>query len=545
VALNVLGLFLLVRWAFGASRRWALLGAFVMAVTPNPMHAAAAQGFMPQTFGTAALMLGLALLGRSIRAQVVERHEAVLLGLSWAFLLSVYIELLPILGVATAAVGLRTLLLTPWRRAKTSAKTSAKTRPQPSLRTLTTALAVAVLAGNVEFVRAASAIPTQLGAVVGRNIPWDWPEFWAFAMGISNAGLERLEMTTRTVAWAALTVVASVLLLLGQLRSVASQRGLAVLVAFYGLLALGAYYAVGVRDPWTGLPGHTWSVYKAAQWAFPLALAFQCAGVAVLADWRGSSSARRWIPVVVIAVVVPLVLEPQYRLARSRVLRMQSVTQSDRPFEAYRQLHELVASWQPSRIYLIDPRGEVWPRGMVAYFLHDWPTIYVDEDASPTIVESTSARPLLLQTTLPVYGCSAMLPGGVALIEDDLAVVGARGPDGTRILGNRASLPIQAGTTTLRLWSLRPGVARVSGRVTVSSGGSRGVEGRLRLVTASGQGSEVSTGDGPFAVEISVPAGESELRLEAARRLELADLKIGFAKPAGAADGCEPANLPG
>ena len=522
VALNVLGLFLLIRWGLGTARLFALLGAFAIAVTPNPMHSAAAHGFLPQTFGTAALMFGLALLGWSAQTPSPDRRHAILLGLSWAFLLSVYVELLPILGLATAAVALGAF----FRRAEAG--------PRTFLRILAMALAVAVLAGNVEILRASSAMPSQVGAVVGGNIAWSWPEFWSFAMGTRIGGFERMRMD-RSVGWAVLTVVATVLLILGlSRRAISPGRAPAVVAALGGLLALGAYFALAVRDPWTGLTGHTWSVFKVAQWGFPVALALQSAGLEVISRAR-----RGWIAVGVMALILPLALPAQVGLARDRAEMMQEMARSDHPFEAYRQLAAIVDDRQPSRIYLIDPSGESWPRGLIAYFLGDWPVAYDDDGTAPTGGDPGAAPPLILLTAPPTYGCFEMLPGGVALVEDAPVIVAVRGPGGSRITGRRASLQLQGGRTTLRLWAPRPGVARITAHGSVRSDGSRDIESRLRFETPTGHAGEVSIGDGEVVIDVPVRTGAGDLHLVAARRLELADLEIGFSDAAGGTQACE------
>jgi hypothetical protein len=446
--------------------------------------------------------------------------------------------MVPVLGLATAAVGARALIR------------SGKIAARPSLETLLWALGAAVLASNVEVVRAATAIPRQVDATVGRNIPWSWPELWSFALGTRYGGFERIQ-TDRSVAWAALTIVATGLLMVGLLRPVAAGRSLPLGVALGGLLALGMYFAVAVRDPWTGLSGHTWSLFKIGQWAFPLALGFESAGLALIAGGRSRGRSRpprrrwtrpswlrpSWIAIGMVALVVPLALPAQVSLARARAGTMRAATLSDQPFEAYRQLRDSVARLQPSRIYLIDPRGELWPRGMVAYYLSDWPIVLVDERTALR-EQGAGARQLSLLVTQPVAGCVERLPAGVGLLEPGPVIVAVRWPDGTRETGREGSLRLPGGKTTLRVWSPRAGLAWISGRGTANAGGSRVSESRLRFETDAGQTGEVGVGEAPFTLEMEVPVGGSDLKLEAARRVELTDLTIGFADAAGASERC-------
>jgi hypothetical protein len=69
-----------------------------------------------------------------------------------------------------------------------------------------------------------------------------------------------------------------------------------------GLVALAAlYFALAVKDPWSGERGHTWNLFKLAQWGWPFALLLAALGVRRLAPARPP-----WRAIVLaLAVVLP------------------------------------------------------------------------------------------------------------------------------------------------------------------------------------------------------------------------------------------------
>src|SRR5262249_9801692 len=88
-----------------------------------------------------------------------------------------------------------------------------------------------------------------------------------------------------------------VLALLG--TAVAGRRPACPLLTALALLAgLVAFYSLFVEDPWTGRRGHSWNVFKAVQWAFPLVVLLVATG----ADWLRRRTRAHW-PVTLSAVM--------------------------------------------------------------------------------------------------------------------------------------------------------------------------------------------------------------------------------------------------
>src|SRR4029453_16680439 len=84
-------------------------------------------------------------------------------------------------------------------------------------------------------------------------------------------------------------------------------RPLAAAAALVALAAL--YFALAVKDPWSGERGHTWNLFKLAQWGWPFALllgalaarrlaprrpAWRAAGLALALAVPGSQVVVHW-----------------------------------------------------------------------------------------------------------------------------------------------------------------------------------------------------------------------------------------------------------
>jgi hypothetical protein len=123
-------------------------------------------------FGTAYLLFALALLSRLVAPADWVPRRGLVVGLVVAALLTVYSELLPVLGLVGAAY-LAVCLFRGYRAGRLAA-----------LARLGAATAGALaVAGNVEWFRLLTGIRVQLHANPGFPIPWSVGEFWAFAMG--------------------------------------------------------------------------------------------------------------------------------------------------------------------------------------------------------------------------------------------------------------------------------------------------------------------------------------------------------------------------
>jgi hypothetical protein len=492
VALNVLGLFLLARWGLGLALASALLGAGLMAIAPSAMHTAAAGGFLPQTYGTAALSFSLAALARAAQSTTFDRARGGLLGIAAAFLISAYSELFPFF-VISAGVTLGWLAL---RRGRSAGS---------AYLTCLAAAGIWLLLANIEVARALRAIPIQMGAMVGSPVRWPPLEFWAFALGVRLGG--RMLIQLPPPPWlTGLTIVASLALMAGLVKAARRGNSYPTLAALLAFAALAGYYAFIARDPWSGATGHTWSLYKLAQWAFPILLALQCAGLDWLMRRRYGSLALGGAA----ALALMPALSAQVTLARDRVETMQQRARSNHPLQAYRELALAVDGYQPDLVYLVDKRGSAWPRVLLTYFLFprpvasDWrATAYLGPSrlANREVAFARPERPLYLVVGQPRFGCYQDLPGGVARVESDLTVLSAQSQSRVERRGAKQLYWLDQAGLTLHVWSAREASARLVLRVT--PGTVRG-QPRLAVRTVAGYEGEVRSGDFS-ALEAEVP----------------------------------------
>ena len=103
-------------------------------------------------------------------------------------------------------------------------------------------------------------------------------------------------------------------------------RGVAA-VASLLVVAIG-YYALFVRDPWSGRIGHTWNVLKLMQWAFPLVFLLQVAALQRLL--RPRTRGRRLA--LATGFLVPLsLLGVHWAWSESLGRDMRDVIRTDRP----------------------------------------------------------------------------------------------------------------------------------------------------------------------------------------------------------------------
>jgi hypothetical protein len=129
-------------------------------------------------------------------------------------------------------------------------------------------------------------------SVPGGHIPWSAADFFQFALG--TRVLAPGWINVETPPWSAinrwLTPLYGVVALAG-LWYAARRPRLRPLAATAGLVALAAaYFALAVKDPWSGRLGHTWNLFKLAQWGWPFVLLLAVLAVRHLAPrktpWR-------------------------------------------------------------------------------------------------------------------------------------------------------------------------------------------------------------------------------------------------------------------
>jgi hypothetical protein len=269
-AVSAFGLALLASMIWLGARQLLRLGpagagavALAFAAVPHPLYWGHHNGFLQQGYALPLVVFGLVLLARCAPPARWRAGAAALLALPFAFLLSVYLPLAPVLGVA-AVVAFVPVALRARRRARLGRLTGFAAG---------IGLCVALYAGR-DLVSALSPLHRFATSVAGGHVPWTAPEFFQFALGtrVLAPGWVNVELAPWSLLNRALAPLYGILVALG--LWLAARRGRTrPLAAAAGLILVGAaWFALAVKDPWSGRLGHTWNVFKLAQWEWPFAL---------------------------------------------------------------------------------------------------------------------------------------------------------------------------------------------------------------------------------------------------------------------------------
>jgi hypothetical protein len=284
------------RFLFRLPGAWISGGLLAFAALPHSGYWAHHNGFLSQPLGLAGLLFGIALASRTLQAREQTLSAACLIGLVTAFLLTVYVPVLPFFGVAAAyTTGLILYRARP------------RGRLWPALRFVVASLLSFALFGFCDLVALFRGLPTLASLPTGYHIALQGLTELAFSMGAlalyAHAALV-IGRAALLLSWLT-AVVASGLALWGAVRGVPGRaRGLLVVVGLFA--ASGAYFSSWARDPWTQQLGNTWSIFKLEQWVYPLIFLLQCAGLFAL-----RRRARWVVPAVAFLVVT---LAGQHRL---------------------------------------------------------------------------------------------------------------------------------------------------------------------------------------------------------------------------------------
>jgi hypothetical protein len=352
VSLNVLGIFLLARWAFGVPRLIASLGACLVALLFNPLATSASYGFMHQLYGTAGLVFTLALAARAT-APRGPWSVMLLVSFSASCWLTTYNEMVPLVGLVLLGWGLVVLAR------------AVRSRSWASLGGWVIAGILLALLTTHELVRLTDRI-TVLGLVTGSPRPYSLLQFWAFAMG---GGMVQFYLPLE-VSWP-ITVLASIALALAFLR-LFRLRSAVVFLLFVACLGLACYFRLAVDDPWSHERGHTWNLFKACKWAYPLAAVLQIAG---LRELLLRASRPGWILAALCLATATWALPQYHRSAQQSSAGLRHLARSETPLaEGRALLHALRGQGgarPPCWIYLINdhPGGWSWNRGLIGLWL--------------------------------------------------------------------------------------------------------------------------------------------------------------------------------
>ncbi len=292
LVLLVSTLWLATRQLLRLGRAWAGIVALVVAAVPHALYWGHHNGFLQQGYALPLVVFGLVVLARTSASARWHAGNAVLLALPFAFLVSVYLPLVPLFAFAAATAFAPVLL---------------RARRRGQLRRLATFVAaIAACVALLSTRDLASALLPLHGfatSVAGGHIPWSAADFLEFALGtrVLAPGWVNVDVAPWSAINRALTAVYAALVVAG-LWLAARRPRTRPLAAAAGLVGLGAlYFALAVKDPWSGERGHTWNLFKLAQWGWPFAYL-----LAVLAARRLAPQRPSWrVVALALAALLP------------------------------------------------------------------------------------------------------------------------------------------------------------------------------------------------------------------------------------------------
>jgi len=423
MVLASLALFFVARYALGLSRGWAAVSTIAFALIPHPIYFGHHNGFLSQTWATAALLFLLGLLARIPRTVQWRAPEAVTVALALAFLYVVY---LPFFPLGLAAVGGWLLMVLKRGRWQDRA-------PQALafLGVVALSLGFLVLFDSDPLVKGLSFLSrVSVGWQVALQ-PWGFVEF-----GLGTRAIDFRSNTHSSLILEALRgpVTLAGLAVLPFGIALAARRPRAwplgcVLATFFGGVV---YQAVLRDDQWTGSRGNRWAVFKLLQWQFPLVLLVLALGGQGLLRWwrrrlhpRGRQAAR---PMFRLAVGVSLAflagaafLPVHVSWSRFLAGTQAMLIDDDQPLVAIERLQAELAKLPPGGLLLLEEPGRRWFGIHLA--LLAWPRPVIGDWAGSAYMAEAAAVPGAYRravdqppgTWISVACNGADLPGGEAL----------------------------------------------------------------------------------------------------------------------------------
>ena len=296
---SAFGLCLLTATLWLAARQLLRLGtlaagatALAFAAIPHALYWGHHNGFLQQGYALPMVVFGLVLVARAQPPARWRPSTALLLALPVAFLVSVYLPLAPLLAFGVA-VGFLPALARARRRGEAR---------ELLLFAGAAGLAVFAFAGR-DVVGALSPLHRFATSVAGGHIPWGAADFARFALGtrVLAAGWTNVEVAPWSEINGWLTPAYGSLAAAGLLLAARRPRTRPLGAAAALLLVAASYYALAAKDPWSGTTGHTWNLFKLAQWIWPFVLL-----LGALAVRNASALAGRARPVAVaLALALP------------------------------------------------------------------------------------------------------------------------------------------------------------------------------------------------------------------------------------------------
>lgn len=458
LVLAALALAFLARWALRLSLAASFLTGWLFALVPSPDHWGHHHGFLQQTLALPVLLLSVAVLSRPAALVRAGATSALLVALLLASLVLVYLPFVPLFLAAA--------LLPAWIAARRSSRARTERRFFLWL-ALAAVLAVAFSLGAL--VRTGSQIGAMTGAVPGSHIGFTGRQFVELALGARVPGLEGSR--------GALPLLALALCGIPRLWRRPRAGSMATVLAL--LFVSMAYYALVAKDPWSGGTGHTWSLFKLIQWAYPLILLLQVSGLAWLKH-RVRVGERRVLGTAGVLALGFLPVHWAWSGELGQSLRR--LLRAERPIEVLGPVKQRLLSLPGGPLFVVNRSADVdrwlgiyaallaYPRPIVA----DWEgsvDVRADFGAEPwrrRLLELGPARgpvPVVLGPAADRDGLTD-LGAGFALVRDlRPRVVHVRNPDELRGADDRPPFWLGPGRTKVAIFSGDKHVVELKARI--------------------------------------------------------------------------------
>ena len=440
-----LALFSLLQSYFRLPVNFSIFAVGILGLNLNPIAAAAMFGFLPQTFGLVAFIWCIILSSQMPRTRAVNWQLALLLGLAFSFAITAYSAILPIMVAAIAIYWILALL-----------KSFQTIAFKPQSGTMLACLVITLLLTNYELVRSLRSIPFELQMLnlkIGWNVPWNMVQFWEHAVGAIGGGGEYWVIQP---PWSQIIAsLATVLMVIG-LEVYLRQRPDRLVLILSILFVFGwIYYARIALNPWTGQVGQTWGLYKLNQYSYIIVFPLQMLGLyAVLEKAKFHQERVYWALIVLVGL--PFILW-QYQFTHQKTSQIQAHFASPNPVDALRQVGSSIAARNPSRVILIAPEADFWPKRMYAYFLYPMATAISSKEAGIGVPPEGA----LCVLEYAIYGLPLEqakmlqpLPANAALVDCAQPVIsGIQNPNGFDRVDNKPFIWLGQGSTTIEIWS--------------------------------------------------------------------------------------------
>ncbi|HKC11789.1 MAG TPA: hypothetical protein VKI41_07125, partial [Vicinamibacteria bacterium] len=339
MVLQTAALFVVARWVLRFEHAWAGGASLAFAVMAHPGYWGHHNGFLQQTCALPALLLALAVLARGIHERRWRLNTALLVALLAAFLLNVYLPLVPALGAAGIAY---------------AAACVERARRRGQLRRVRVHLGIIVLLVSIlgfpDLQGAVGRLFRFAGSDAGGHVSMTPLQFLEFAMGQRVLGLHAtsVQVPFLSAALAALAPLGLALAGAGLFHVGRQPRARVLAAAVISLAGALVYYGLLAHDPWTGLVGHTWNVFKLMQWAFPFVLLLQVAALRHFLRPR----VPRFVPALLLAVPLSS-LWVQGAWSDSLGLSMREIIRAQRPLAEAAAVQRRIRDLPPGTLVVV------------------------------------------------------------------------------------------------------------------------------------------------------------------------------------------------